>query len=47
MTTEHGTAIVLAYVNMGVTIAFLLAAFLIEGFIGRLRQRRRGHRGEE
>jgi len=32
---------------VGVTIAFLLAAFVIEGFIGRLRQRRRGHRGEE
>jgi hypothetical protein len=49
MTIEDGTAIVLAYVLvcMGVIIAFLLAAFVIEGFIGRLRQRRRGHRGEE
>jgi hypothetical protein len=39
MTIEGGTAIVLAYVlvKMGVTIAFLLAAFVIEGFIGRLR----------
>ena len=43
------TAIVLAYVLvcMGVIIAFLLAAFMIEWFIGRLRERRRGQRGEE
>jgi hypothetical protein len=47
MTIENGTAIVLAYVlvSMGVIIAFLLAAFVIGWFIGRLRQRRRGHRG--
>jgi hypothetical protein len=40
---EGGTAIVLAYllVSMGVIIAFLLAAFVIGWFIGRLRQRRR------
>jgi biotin transporter BioY len=43
MTVEGGTAIVLAYVlvSMGVIIAFLLAAFVIGWFIGRLRQRRR------
>jgi hypothetical protein len=35
-------------VSMGVIIAFLLAAFVIGWFIGRLRQRRRGTpRGEE
>jgi len=32
---------------MGVLIAFLLAAFVIGSFIGRLRERRRGQRGEE
>ena len=51
MTIEDGTAtaIVLAYVfvSMGVIIAFLLAVFVIQWFIGRLRQRRRGYRGEE
>jgi hypothetical protein len=49
MTIEDGTAIVLAYVlvSMGVIIAFLLAAFAVGGFIGRLRQRRREQRGEE
>ena len=49
MTIEGGTAIVLAYllVSMGVIIAFLLAAFVIGWFIGRLRERRRGQRGEE
>ena len=49
MTIENGTAIVLAYVfvSMGVIIAFLLAALVIGWFIGRLRQRRRGHHGEE
>ena len=49
MTIENGTAIVLAHVlvSMGVIIAFLLAVFVIEWFIGRLRQRRRGYRGEE
>jgi biotin transporter BioY len=31
----------------GVIIAFLLAAFVIGGFIGRLRQRRREQRGDE
>ena len=49
MTIECGTAIVLVYVlvSMGVIIAFLLAAFVIGWFIGRLHQRGRGHRGEE
>jgi biotin transporter BioY len=49
MTIENGTAIVLGYVlvSMGVIIAFLLAAFAIGWFIGRLRQRRREQRGEE
>jgi len=49
MTIENGTAIVLAYVlvSMGVIIAFLLAAFVIGWFIGRLRQHRREQRGEE
>jgi biotin transporter BioY len=49
MTIEDGTAIVLAYVlvSMGVIIAFLLAAFVIGWFIGRLRQHRRQQRGEE
>ena len=48
MTIENGTAIVLAYVlvSMGVIIAFLLAAFVIGWFIGRLRQRRE-QSGEE
>jgi biotin transporter BioY len=49
MTIEDGTAIILAYVlvSTGVIIAFLLAAFVIGGFIDRLRQRRREQRGEE
>ena len=49
MTIEGGTAIVLAYVlvSMGVIIAFLLVAFVIGRFIGRLRQHRRELRGEE
>jgi biotin transporter BioY len=49
MTIEGGTAIVLTYVfvSMGVVIAFLLAAFVIGWFIGRLRQRRREQSGEE
>jgi biotin transporter BioY len=49
MTIEGGTAIVLTcvFVSMGVIIAFLLAAFVIGWFIGRLRQRRREQRGEE
>jgi len=49
MTIENGTAIILAYVlvSMGVIIAFMLAAFVIGWFIGRLRDRRRGQRGEE
>ena len=49
MTIENGTAIVLAYVlvSMGVIIAFLLAAFAIGWFIGRLREHRRRQRGEE
>jgi biotin transporter BioY len=42
MTIEGGTAVVLTYVlvSMGAIIAFLLAAFVIGWFIGRLRQRR-------
>jgi biotin transporter BioY len=32
---------------MGMIVAFLLAAFVIGWFIGRLRQRRREQRGEE
>jgi len=49
MTIENGTAIVLAYVlvSMGVIIAFMLAAFVIGWFMGRLRQRRREQSGEE
>ena len=49
MTIENGTVFVLAYVlvSVGVIIAFLLALFVIGWFIGRLRQRRRGQRGEE
>jgi hypothetical protein len=49
MTVEDGTAIVLAYVlvSMGVIIAFLLAAFVIGWFIGRLRERRRGQRAHQ
>jgi len=45
----NGIAIVLAYVlvSMGVIIAFLLAAFAIGWFVGRLRQRRREQSGEE
>jgi biotin transporter BioY len=48
MTIEGSTAIVLAYVlvSMGVIIAFLLAVFVIGWFIGRLRERCRGQRGE-
>ena len=43
------TAIVLTYVliSMCVIIAFLLAAFVVGSFIGRLRQRRREQGGEE
>jgi hypothetical protein len=46
MIVEDGTAIVLVYVlvSVGVIIAFLLAAFVIGWFIGRLRERRRGQR---
>ena len=49
MSIEGGTAIVLSYVlvSIGVIIAFLLAAFVIGSFIGRLRQRRREQGGEE
>ena len=49
MTIDDGTAIVLTYVfvSMGVIIAFLLAVFVIEWFIGRLRQRRLGYREED
>ena len=49
MTVEGGTAIFLAYVlaSIGVIIAFLLAAFVIGWFIGRLRERRCGQHGEE
>jgi biotin transporter BioY len=47
MTIENVTAIVLAYVlvSIGVIIAFLLAAFVIGWFIGRLRPRRREQSG--
>jgi 4-hydroxybenzoate polyprenyltransferase len=43
MTVEDGTAIVVAYVlvSMVLVIAFLLAAFGIGWFIGRLRERHR------
>jgi hypothetical protein len=43
MTVEDGTAIVVAYVlvSMVVVMAFLLAAFGIGWFIGRLRERHR------
>jgi hypothetical protein len=34
-------------VSTGVIITFLLAVFVIGWFIGRLRERRRGQRGEE
>jgi Flp pilus assembly protein TadB len=46
MTTENGTAIVLAYVlvSIGVIIVFLLAVFVIAWWIGRLRERRRTQR---
>jgi hypothetical protein len=49
MTIEDGIAIVLAYVlvSMGVIITFVVAVFVIGWFIDRLRERRRGHRGEE
>jgi uncharacterized membrane protein YczE len=48
-TIVDATAIVLAYVlaSIGVIIAFLLAAFVVGWFIGRLHQRRREHNGEE
>jgi len=43
MTIDNGTAIVRAYVlaSIALIIACLLAAFVIEWFIGRLRERRR------
>jgi biotin transporter BioY len=49
MTIDHSTAIVLVYVltSIGLIIAFLLAVFVIGWFIGRLREHRRGQRGEE
>ena len=49
MTVGNGTAVVLVYVlaSIGLIIAFLLAAFVIGWFIGRLRQRRREQSGEE
>jgi len=49
MTIENGTVIILAYVlvSVGVIIAFLLAAFVIGWFIGRLRRRRHEQRGDE
>jgi uncharacterized membrane protein YciS (DUF1049 family) len=49
MTIENGTVILLAYVlaSVGVIIAFLLAVFVVGWFIGWLRQRRHGQRGEE
>jgi len=45
-TAESHRALFPAYV-LGAIIAFLLAAFVIGWFIGRLRQRRREQRGEE
>jgi hypothetical protein len=47
MTT--GSAIVVEYVLTSVVVifAFLLAAFVIGSFIGRLRRHRREQRGEE
>jgi biotin transporter BioY len=49
MTVGNGTTVVLVYVlaSIGLIIAFLLAAFVIGSFIDRLRERRRGERGEE
>ena len=49
MTIDDSTAIVLTYVlvSLGVIIAFLLAAFVIGWFIGRLRKRRSEQSGEE
>ena len=49
MTIENGTAIVLAYVlvSVSVIITFGAAMFMIGWFLGRLRERRRGQRGEE
>jgi hypothetical protein len=49
MTVGNGTTVVLVYVlaSIGLIIAFLLAAFVIGWFIDRLRERRRGKRGEE
>ena len=49
MTIENGTVIVLAYVlvSIGVIITFMLAVFLIEWFIGRLRPSSQGQREEE
>jgi len=49
MGIEGGTAIVLAYllISIGVIVAFLCAVFMVGWFIGRRRERRRGHRGEE
>jgi biotin transporter BioY len=49
MTVGNGTTVVLVYVvvSIGLIIAFLLAAFVIGWFIDRLRERRRGQRGEE
>jgi hypothetical protein len=49
MTIENGAVIVLAYVlvSMGVVIIFLVVVFVIGSFIGRLREGRRGPRGEE
>jgi biotin transporter BioY len=49
MAIENGTALILAYVlaSIGVIIAFLSAVFVIGWFFNRLRERRRGQRGEE
>jgi hypothetical protein len=49
MTIDDATAIVLTYllVSAMVVFAFLFVVFAIGAFIGRLRERRRGQRGEE
>ena len=49
MSIEGGSAIVLAYVlvSMGVTVAFLWAAFVVGWFIRRRRERGAGQREEE
>jgi hypothetical protein len=46
MTIDNGTAIVLAYVLASIGLIIASAIFVIGWFIGRLRERRRGQRGE-